>query len=130
MDAERAKGRRWPPFGRSTPPSFRPPAASTSPSSAGPTRCPAFLSKDGGESWERRDTPFPAITVGQKAASLKLRSGALLLVSFDSKQKPVTGGSGEVFAALSFDDGATWPHVRRIENLGGYMSLWRKRRTA
>jgi hypothetical protein len=42
------------------------------------------------------------------------------LVSFDNKKSVVGGG---VFAALSFDDGKTWPHVRKVDNVGGYMSL-------
>ena len=89
----------------------------------GPDPLPAFVSRDRGQSWEPRPTPFPGVTVGQKAAALKLRSGALLLVSFDSPKRPVAAGKGEVFAALSFDDGKTWPHVRRVEGVGGYMSL-------
>jgi sulfatase modifying factor 1 len=86
----------------------------------GPDPMPAFLSKDEGESWEPVATPFPGISVGQKAAALKLASGALLLVSFDNKKQLVGGGT---FAALSSDDGKTWPHVRKVEGPGGYMAL-------
>ena len=49
------------------------------------------------------------------------RSGGLLLVSVDNKKKVVEGGGA--FAALSFDDGKTWPHLRKIDGIGGYMSL-------
>jgi sulfatase modifying factor 1 len=87
----------------------------------GPDPLPAFVSKDDGESWEAVATPFPGISVGQKAAALKLRSGGLLLVSVDNKKKVVEGGGA--FAALSFDDGKTWPHLRKIDGMGGYMSL-------
>lgn len=86
----------------------------------GPHPMPAFASKDEGETWEPVETPFPGISVGQKAAALKLASGALLLASFDNKKELVGGGT---FAALSFDDGKTWPHVRKVEGPGGYMSL-------
>jgi hypothetical protein len=86
----------------------------------GPNPLPALASKDEGESWEKFDTPFPGISVGQKAAALKLASGALLLVSFDNKKTLVGGGT---FAALSLDDGRTWPHVRKVEGPKGYMAL-------
>jgi hypothetical protein len=51
---------------------------------------------------------------------LKLKSGALLLCSFDNKKQLVGGGT---FAALSFDGGKTWSHVRQVEGPTGYMSL-------
>jgi len=87
----------------------------------GPDPMPAFVSRDDGESWEAVSTPFPGISVGQKAAALKLRSGGLLLCSVDNKKKLVEGGGS--FAALSFDDGKTWPHLRKIDSMAGYMSL-------
>jgi len=86
----------------------------------GPHPMPAFLSRDLGATWEERATPFPGISVGQKAAALKLASGALLLCSIDNKKQLVGGGT---FAALSIDDGKTWPHVRKVEGPGGYMSV-------
>jgi sulfatase modifying factor 1 len=87
----------------------------------GPDPLPSFISRDDGESWEPVATPFPGISVGQKAAALKLRSGALLLCSVDNKKKAVEGGGS--FAALSFDDGKTWPQIRKIDRMAGYMSL-------
>jgi formylglycine-generating enzyme required for sulfatase activity len=87
----------------------------------GPNPMPAFASHDEGETWEAVATPFPGISVGQKAAALKLASGALLLCSFDDpKQKRFGGGT---FSALSLDDGKTWSHVRKVEGPTGYMSL-------
>lgn len=86
----------------------------------GPHPMPAFVSKDLGESWQPVPTPFPGISVGQKAPALKLAGGGLLLCSFDNKKSVVDGGT---FAALSYDDGQTWSHVRRIDGVGGYMSL-------
>ena len=85
----------------------------------GPDPMPAAVSKDLGETWEVKPTPFPGISVGQKAAALKLASGALLLCAADGKKKLVGGGT---YAALSFDDGKTWPHVRKVEGVGGYMA--------
>ena len=86
----------------------------------GPDPMPAFTSNDEGDTWEPVNTPLPGISVGQKAAALKLASGALLLVSFDNKKKLGLGGT---FAALSYDDGKTWPHVRKVEGASGYMAL-------
>lgn len=82
----------------------------------GPDPMPMMVSKDLGETWEAGETPFPGIGVGQKAAALRLASGALLLLSIDSKKKGT-------FVALSPDDGATWPHVRMLAGVTGYMSL-------
>jgi hypothetical protein len=74
------------------------------------------VSTDLGETWEMKATPFPGLSVGQKAAALRLASGAILLCSFDNRGK--TGA----FAALSSDDGRTWPHVRRLEGVDGYLA--------
>ena len=86
----------------------------------GPDPMPCFVSRDMGASWEETGTPFPGISVGQKAAALKLASGALLLCSIDNTKQIVGGGT---FAALSSNDGKTWTHARRIEGPSGYMSL-------
>jgi sulfatase modifying factor 1 len=86
----------------------------------GPDPMPMLLSKDRGETWEKSDSPFPGISVGQKAAALRLASGAILLLTNDKTKR--LGGSP--ILALSLDDGQTWPHVRKVEApIGGYMSL-------
>ena len=81
----------------------------------GPDPMPLMISRDLGETWEAGETPFPGISVGQKAAALRLRSGALLLVSLDNKKRMT-------FAALSLDDGKTWPHVRKVDGVTGYLA--------
>ena len=86
----------------------------------GPHPMPVLTSKDWGDTWEAKTTPFPGIGTGQKIAAMRLASGAILLCSQDSKKQLVDGGT---FAALSFDDGKTWPHVRKVEGVGGYMSV-------
>ncbi len=85
----------------------------------GPQPMPAVYSTDRGDSFALRPTPFPGISVGQKAVALRLASGGLLLCSLDSRKQVVGGGT---FAALSFDDGQTWPHVRKVEGATGYLS--------
>jgi len=81
---------------------------------------PMLTSKDWGDTWDVRTTPFPGTGVGQKIAALRLASGAILLCSQDNKKQLVDGGT---FAALSLDDGKTWPHVRKVENVTGYMCV-------
>ena len=78
----------------------------------GPKPMPMLTSTDRGETWEAGTTPFPGIGVGQKAAALRLASGALLLLSFDRGP----------FAALSLDDGRTWPDVRKFGGVDGYLA--------
>jgi hypothetical protein len=85
----------------------------------GPHPMPVAVSKDLGATWDVRPTPFPGIGGGQKATALKLASGALLLCSIDTRKQLVNGGT---YAALSFDDGKTWPHVRKVDGVGGYMA--------
>jgi sulfatase modifying factor 1 len=85
-----------------------------------PDPMPVQFSKDFGETWTQKDSPFPGIRGGQKAAALKLRSKALLLVSTDNKGTVVDKGG--TFAALSFDDGETWAHVRKLDGVHGYMA--------
>ncbi len=87
----------------------------------GPDPMPRLVSHDRGESWEVADTPFGGISVGQKAAVVRLRSGALLLCASDARKPPVTGQRGTL-VALSNDDGQTWPHVRHLPGVGGYLS--------
>jgi hypothetical protein len=57
----------------------------------------------------------------------KLASGALLVCSADAGRKLVSGGT---FAALSLDDGKTWPHVRKIDAPVGATCLSPRGRTA
>jgi len=86
----------------------------------GPHPMPMFSSNDCGDTWQASESPFPGISVGQKAAALRLASGAVLLCSHDNKKALVGGGT---FAALSLDNARTWAHVRKVEGVGGYMSV-------
>jgi hypothetical protein len=86
----------------------------------GPDPMPLLASPDLGETWEPLGTALPGINVGQKAAALRLASGALLLVSLDSRKQVMEGGG--TYAALSLDDGKSWAHVRKVEGATGYLS--------
>ena len=88
---------------------------------------PMSVSGDRGATWEYSESPFPAIGGGQRLVLRRLKEGPLLMVSF-TESLPRNGkprgrifrnnegnefiGYG-MFAALSFDEGETWP-VRKL----------------
>ena len=93
-------------------------------------RMPQSLSKDLGRSWTYGASPFPPIGGGQRLVLLRLMEGPLLFVSFtdpqhghpqglqfkDASTHEFTGYG--MYAALSYDDGATWP-VYKLLTPGG-----------
>lgn len=105
---------------------------------------PRSISADGGRTWTYSVSPFLPISSGQRFTLKRLKEGPLLLCSFTEMRvkkddfgrviggKPLNErigmklpapGGGEVtvhglFAALSFDEGETWP-VRRLVTPGG-----------
>ena len=80
-------------------------------------------SSDEGRTWTYRESPFPGIGTGQRLVLMRLDKGPLLLVSFAPKME-FTGADGKtftgqgLFAALSFDEGETWPR-RKLLTAGG-----------
>ncbi|MSU77778.1 MAG: glycoside hydrolase [Gemmataceae bacterium] len=86
----------------------------------GPHPMPMLTSRDWGDTWQAKATTLPGISVGQKIAAMRLASGAILLCSPDTKKAFIDGGT---YAALSDDDGKTWSHIRKVEGVGGYMSV-------
>jgi len=87
----------------------------------GPDPMPRLVSHDQGSTWVASDTQLGGIGVGQKAAALRLKSGALLVCVQDARKPPLTGKRGTL-AAVSHDDGKTWSKVRHVPGVGGYMS--------
>ncbi|MBN2309363.1 MAG: SUMF1/EgtB/PvdO family nonheme iron enzyme [Candidatus Hydrogenedentes bacterium] len=81
-------------------------------------RMPVSISEDMGKTWTSRASAFPPIGGGQRLAFTRLREGPLFLASFAAEVE-FTDADGEarvgsgLFAALSYDDGETWP-VRRL----------------
>ncbi len=87
-------------------------------------RMPMSLSKDHGRTWTYTASEFPPIDGGQRLVVMRLREGPLLLISFThhpyrlkngikgmtfkTKEGKTYTGYG-MFAALSFDEGKTWP---------------------
>ena len=98
---------------------------------------PMSISHDMGETWTYHASEFPPINGGQRLVLMRLREGPILFVSFtdtSAKRKHknwlavdgivVRDAAGKIrrvygmYAALSFDDGASWP-VRKLITPGG-----------
>ncbi|MEO6741558.1 MAG: SUMF1/EgtB/PvdO family nonheme iron enzyme [Chthoniobacteraceae bacterium] len=90
-------------------------------------KTPASFSSDGGRTWTHEPTEFPAISSVQRQVLVRLREGPLLFCSFTDlsanarnpkglifKSKTGEFNGGGLFAAVSFDDGKTWPNKRLI----------------
>ena len=81
------------------------------------------VSKDLGNTWTYTASPFPPISGGQRLVLRRLKEGPLLLISFTAGNRREPEGNGMtlidqngvefvghgMFAALSFDQGKTWP---------------------
>lgn len=90
-------------------------------------KTPASFSSDGGKTWKHEPTEFPAISSVQRQVLMRLREGALMFCSFtdlsanarNPKGLTFRSKTGEfngagLFAAISLDDGETWPHKRLV----------------
>lgn len=85
---------------------------------------PMSISDDMGKTWEYSASEFPPIGSAQRLVLMRLREGPLVLVSFtcgrdDTLGLPFVDANGTefvgygLFAALSYDEGGTWP-VRKL----------------
>jgi formylglycine-generating enzyme len=88
-------------------------------------RMPMSLSEDLGHTWTYHPSEFQPIRSGQRVVLRRLQEGPLLLVSFVTpKFMTLTDAAGVernisgMFAALSYDDGKTWPVKRLITDDG------------
>lgn len=91
-------------------------------------RMPMSISCDSGRTWTYHASEFPPIDGGQRLVLMRLREGPILLVSFTHHPFRIKDGQRGMtfrnakgneyigygmYAALSFDDGKTWP-VKRL----------------
>ncbi|MBN1807371.1 MAG: SUMF1/EgtB/PvdO family nonheme iron enzyme [Sedimentisphaerales bacterium] len=88
-------------------------------------RMPMSISKDMGRIWTYSASEFPPIGGGQRLVLRRLIEGPILLISFtDRKGMVIPDAAGNkrrvfgMFAALSFDEGKTWP-CKRLITAGG-----------
>ena len=87
-------------------------------------RMPMSISSDMGKTWTYSASPFPPIAGGQRLALIRLREGPLFFASFTGpidrdEGMLLTDGEGRtlrgygLYAALSYDEGTSWP-VRKL----------------
>ena len=87
-------------------------------------RIPQSISTDRGMHWKYAPGPFPGIAGGQRLVLQRLREGPILYASFtgpynNDEGMTFTDAEGNefrgygLFAAVSFDDGHTWP-IRKL----------------
>ena len=86
-------------------------------------RMPTSISSDMGKTWTYSPSPFQPIHSGRRVALMRLKEGPLFFASFchemkikdvSGKLRPVSG----LFAAVSLDEGKTWPYRRLISDDG------------
>jgi len=86
-------------------------------------KMPKSLSWDMGRTWTYSPSMFPPIGGGQRLVLLRLKEGPLFLASF-AEGMTIVDGAGQfrqvsgLFAAVSYDDGETWPYIRLISDDG------------
>jgi len=94
-------------------------------------RMPRSISSDVGQSWTHSASPFPPVGGGQRATMLRLQEGPIFFASF-AKSLEMSNGEREktpcsgLFAALSFDEGETWPVLQLISDGSGRDVFTRK----
>jgi len=93
---------------------------------------PKSISSDMGKTWTVSKSPFSGIGGGQRATLLRLKEGPIFFSSFAKKPVMMSDGKREqseckgLYAALSFDEGKTWPVVQLISDGSGREVFTRK----
>jgi sulfatase modifying factor 1 len=111
-------------------------------------KMPASYSSDLGETWQWEGSEFPIVSNTQRPTMLRLKEGAILLCSFtDEARKPKNERAGLTFkssggdytgiglyAAVSYDEGRTWPDRRLVAkdgvthaDINGYLAMTQTR---
>ncbi|UCG49678.1 MAG: SUMF1/EgtB/PvdO family nonheme iron enzyme [Phycisphaerales bacterium] len=96
-------------------------------------KLPICISEDGGKTFnECIASPFHSVGGGRRLALMRLRQGYLFLCSTTHEQGPgmlITDSSGQrreirgMYAALSMDNGKTWPYRRLITHDGSATTI-------
>jgi len=87
-------------------------------------RMPISISKDRGKTFEYKASEFPPVSGGQRLVLLRLREGPLFFASFADNGIGIVDSSGKkrrvygLFAAVSEDEGSTWPYKRLVSDDG------------
>ena len=89
---------------------------------------PQSTSSDQGSNWTYSASTFPFIGSNQRLKLMRLKEGPLFFASFCTNM-PITDISGAtrpvmgLFAAISYDDGLTWPYQRLVSDDGPGRSI-------
>ncbi len=99
-------------------------------------RTPVSYSSDRGKTWQWAMSEFPVVSSAQKSVLLRLKEGPLLFCSFTDQWRNWSTRKGlnfkstsgdytgyGLFAAVSYDEGKTWPD-RRLITPGGPERKW------
>jgi hypothetical protein len=99
-------------------------------------RTPVSYSSDRGKTWQWGMSEFPVVSSAQKSVLLRLKEGPLVFCSFTDQWRDWRNRKGLVFkstggdytgyglfAAVSYDEGKTWPD-RRLITPGGAERKW------
>ena len=99
-------------------------------------RMPMSYSSDHGKTWQWGMSEFPVVSNAQKSVLLRLKEGPLLFFSFTDQWRDWKSRKGlafkstvgdytgyGLFAAVSYDEGKTWPD-RRLITPGGPERNW------
>jgi len=95
-------------------------------------KTPISITRDEGKTWSFAESEFPAISSAQRQAMIRLKEGPILFCSYtdqgrdwkNRKGLPFKAADGSIFmgyglfAAVSYDEGKTWPD-RRVITPGG-----------
>ena len=95
-------------------------------------KTPISYTSDLGKTWTYEASEFPAISSVQRQILIRLHEGPLLLCSYTDQRRDWNQRKGMtfkaadgsdftgfgLFAAISFDEGKTWPHKRLITPSG------------
>ncbi len=111
-------------------------------------KMPVSYSSDLGATWKWEQSEFPVVSNTQRPAMLRLKEGPILLCSFtDEARTPRNQRAGltfksaggdytgyGLFAAVSFDEGKSWPYRRLIApegktttDINGYLAVTQAR---
>lgn len=92
----------------------------------GRRRMTQSISRDMGKTWHYSASLFPPVSGGQRSTMIRLKEGPIVLISFthhplrppkDADRMLIDGKiKSGMFAAVSYDDGKTWPITKLISD--------------